>query len=1171
MAPRDTAHRSQPPRPADGRTGASAPDGERSKGSRRSPKRHMRTSAEQEIEGRLPPAAEKALKKKRAREQANKRGVPNTVLARLSDPPARVSKPPSPSPTARTQKKADQEAGKPAKKKRAANKRSGTIELDHNGELPPVDKAPAAKAKADAPKRRRKKKAAASAEAVAAELVEDPKAKALALAKRGHHKTSMAQVHRRPLASRWQRTLAADLLGLSLCALGVLAGLALLSYHPGDPGLTVSPSSNDGVHNWIGPVGALLADGLTLLLGLFAFLMPAFLIMGGLAFLRSRVRMPRLRQLAGFFVLASGAVLLLEVTLGAYDALPFPPGGLAGVVLGALLLPMLYPLGTGIVGTVVLVAGIMVALDKSVAHTLDELGMLATRGRKQLKERIGVWWETRRLLEEEYERLEEELRAQAALDDDAAEQSQMLRQARIAKAAEQKALAQVVEGLQAEGASAQPPVSAEVVEVVEASEASAPIVRGDAPAIIKAPASAPEAPELVDAPRKAKRKAAANQRPPQRNAVDAAAPNHDSIVEVAAEVQGSLPSLPDLPPPPVLDDEAMDLSAASLRRAGHDPAWVDAGLISAPPADAPVDAPTPTAPGRKPKRRAAVPQAPTTEAMPAATPLSDEGGTTTEQQKAARPAAPATPKAKASAGDPAADDPEGLRIVEREEDDVALDDDDPTLPDQEVRYERPPLRLLDYDAPDRVPVDEAKMLAEADKLVQKFKDFGIEGRVREVRPGPVVTTYEFVPAPGIKVSRIAALSDDIAMAMEAVHVRIVAPIPGKGAVGIEIPNERRETVYLKEIIASERFKGQDGKLVMALGKDIEGKPYTADLGAMPHVLVSGTTGSGKSVSVNAMICSLLYRSSPEDVKLLMIDPKMLELSVYEGIPHLLLPPIIDSKKAANALAWAVGEMERRYQQMSEMGVRDIAGFNEILADIKGGNGPEGKTIPKDDTGKPFQKLPYIVIVVDEYADLLAIAGKEVEGYVMRLAQKARAAGLHVMLATQRPSVDVITGVIKANFPVRMGFRLASSHDSKTIINRPGAEKLLGRGDMLIMPPGTSNVTRVHGAFISEKELHRVVAFLKDQGEPNYDMSIVNPPRTDGDHVDAGDEERDAKWDEAIRVVAKSGRCSTSWLQRQLGIGYNRAARIVEMMEREGLIGPQLNSKGDREIFITPSD
>ncbi|MBI1946528.1 MAG: DNA translocase FtsK 4TM domain-containing protein [Deltaproteobacteria bacterium] len=534
-----------------------------------------------------------------------------------------------------------------------------------------------------------------------------------------------------------------------------------------------------------------------------------------------------------------------------------------------------------------------------------------------------------------------------------------------------------------------------------------------------------------------------------------------------------------------------------------------------------------------------------------------------------------------------ADDDGSFRIVERAHvDPKVVEQAVASVEQPKTAFLLPPLNLLDYDAPAPAPLDEAKMRAQADKLVAKFLDFGIEGRVREVRPGPVCTTYEFVPAPGIKVSKIAALADDIAMAMEAIHVRIVAPIPGKGAVGIEIPNETRETVYMKEIIADAAFSKRPDKLMMALGKDIEGRPYYANLGEMPHVLISGTTGSGKSVSVNAMICSMLYRATPEDVRFLMIDPKMLELSIYDGIPHLLLPPIIDSKKAAVALKWAVNEMERRYQLMSELGVRDIAGFNVRALAAADGKDDEAKKLLTDAFQKacgavmggpspiaknPLDKLPFIVVVVDEYADLLAVAGKDVEGYVMRLAQKARAAGIHVMLATQRPSVDVITGVIKANFPVRMGFRLASSHDSKTIINRPGAEKLLGRGDMLFMPPGTSNVLRVHGAFISEKELHRVVEFLKGQGKATYDMSILDTPTDDGSGAggEAIDEPKDARYDEAIAVVARTRKCSTSWLQRMMNLGYQRAARIVDRMEREGLVGPAQNAKGDRDIYLKP--
>jgi S-DNA-T family DNA segregation ATPase FtsK/SpoIIIE len=524
-----------------------------------------------------------------------------------------------------------------------------------------------------------------------------------------------------------------------------------------------------------------------------------------------------------------------------------------------------------------------------------------------------------------------------------------------------------------------------------------------------------------------------------------------------------------------------------------------------------------------------------------------------------------------------------LKIVEREDDLATLVAEAERL-DEEAHIEKaakrefvlPPLNLLDYDAPALEPIDEGKLRAQADKLTAKFMDFGIEGRVREIRPGPVVTTYEFVPAPGIKVSKIAALSDDIAMAMEAVHVRIVAPIPGKGAVGIEIPNEKRETVYMKEIIADPAFKKKEDKLMMALGKDIEGKSYYANLAEMPHVLISGTTGSGKSVSVNAMICSILYRATPEDVRFMMIDPKMLELSLYDGIPHLLLPPIIDSKKAAVALKWCVAEMERRYQLLSDQGVRDIKGFNEKVAAADAIDDSDPETVRaglRDKDGKRLTKMPFIVVIIDEYADLIAVAGKDVEGYVMRLAQKARAAGIHVMLATQRPSVDVITGVIKANFPVRMGFRLASSHDSKTIINQPGAEKLLGRGDMLFMPPGTSNVLRVHGAFISEKELHRVVDYLKTQGTPDYNMDILTY-QDEGEDGGASAEElanepKDARYDEALQLVARTKKCSTSYVQRMLNIGYQRAARIVDRMEREGLVGPALNTKGDRDIYLRP--
>lgn len=510
---------------------------------------------------------------------------------------------------------------------------------------------------------------------------------------------------------------------------------------------------------------------------------------------------------------------------------------------------------------------------------------------------------------------------------------------------------------------------------------------------------------------------------------------------------------------------------------------------------------------------------------------------------------------------PANDEFKDIQIIKRDQEAsltaVKKAEQDITTPI--FSFSLPPLKLLDFDAPSYSSIDPKELKQEAEKLQRAFLQFGIEGKIREIRPGPVVTNYEFVPAPGIKLSRIAALSDDIAMAMSAVQVRIVTPIPGKGAVGIEVPNAKRETVYLKEIVADERYRKEPHKLCMAIGKDVEGNPYFMNLADMPHVLIAGTTGSGKSVSVNAMICSILYRATPEEVRFLFIDPKMLELSIYNGIPHLLLPPIIDSKKAGNALRWAVKEMEERYALMKEAAVRDIATYNE--------------KIKKDSSLKPVgnrnhEHLPFIVIVVDEYADLLSVAGKEVESHVMRLAQKARAAGIHVMLATQRPSVDVITGVIKANFPVRMGFRLASSHDSKTIVNKTGAEKLLGRGDVLIMPPGTSDLYRVHGAFVSEKELARVIDFWQSQKPPVYKEEIADFAEEDNSQESEDlNEKSDEKYEEAKAIVQRYQRCSTSFIQRQLSIGYNRAARIVELMEKNGVVGPVLNAKGEREIFL----
>jgi len=500
-------------------------------------------------------------------------------------------------------------------------------------------------------------------------------------------------------------------------------------------------------------------------------------------------------------------------------------------------------------------------------------------------------------------------------------------------------------------------------------------------------------------------------------------------------------------------------------------------------------------------------------------------------------------------------------------------------------YHRPPLALLNHDGEAAKPIDRDALMANARILETKLKDFNVDGEVVEVKPGPVVTMYEFSPAPGVKVGKIAGLSDDLTMALKALSIRIVAPIPGRGVVGIEIPNRDREMVYLKEIFESDEFQKNGGRLPMALGKDIFGRTVVSDLSKMPHVLVAGSTGSGKSVSINTMVLSLLYRATPEDVRIIMVDPKMLELSIYEGIPHLLLPVVTNPKKAALALNWAVREMERRYKLMSDKSVRNIDGYNKKLqreemekAELKarGKMIVEAADIDEDDLpeielaeGEVLEHahLPFIVVIVDELADLMMVAGREIEESIARLAQMARASGIHLILATQRPSVDVITGLIKANFPTRISFKVFSRIDSRTILDQMGAETLLGMGDMLFLPPGTGAVQRVHGAFVSEIEVQRVVEFLKKQGVPQYDKSILAPPPAGDAGGSEEEEEVDEKWDEALAIIADTRQASISMLQRRLRLGYNRAARMIEKMEAEGIVGPSDGTSRPREVFI----
>ncbi len=500
--------------------------------------------------------------------------------------------------------------------------------------------------------------------------------------------------------------------------------------------------------------------------------------------------------------------------------------------------------------------------------------------------------------------------------------------------------------------------------------------------------------------------------------------------------------------------------------------------------------------------------------------------------------------------------------------------------------ELPPLSLLD-EAPPQGPGYSEETLEVLSRQVEfKLKDFKIDAKVVGAYPGPVITRFEMEPAAGVRGSQVSSLDKDIARGLSVVSVRVVDVIPGKNVIGLEIPNTKKQIVYLSEILRSDKYDQLKSPLALALGKDIGGKPVVVDLGKMPHLLVAGTTGSGKSVAVNAMVLSLLYKASAKDVRMIMIDPKMLELSVYEGIPHLLAPVVTDMKEAANALRWCVAEMERRYKLMAAVGVRNLGGFNKKVKDAENAGQPLLDPLfrPNPDmpnlAAEPLEPLPYIVVIIDEFADMMMIVGKKVEELIARLAQKARAAGVHLILATQRPSVDVITGLIKANIPTRIAFQVSSKIDSRTILDQSGAETLLGHGDMLYLPPGTATPERVHGAFVDDHEVHHVVAWLKSQGAPQYitgvleevqatsDGKFINDSGLPQDGEEGGGDADTQLYDKAVAIVTQTRRASISGVQRHLRIGYNRAARLVEQMEQDGVVSaPQHN--GNREVLAPP--
>ncbi|MEW5742161.1 MAG: DNA translocase FtsK 4TM domain-containing protein [Myxococcota bacterium] len=1088
--------------------------------------------------------------------------------------------------------------------------------------------------------------------------------------------------------------------GVVVLALSVLAFLAVATFDAHD---RLGP----GFHNAIGPVGHALAEALRGLFGVTALVLPLVgIYAAGLMFVGDAERR-RWSQGVSLALLLVCAAVLAQLFITDDGSWSHPPGGLLGRELGGVMTALFST-----VGTVVLVSALAaVAFIVGTQYAFLRFCAWAWDVTLKLGQHLKTW--AIAFLAAQRERAaQRRLEAEKAAAEEAAFLAELeAQEAELseleAAAAEAEAVAEESERAQREKEQARLADLAEK-ERLKAEREKAMVER--------------EAARLA---REALKTARSNQKEERKNAAAVLAPT--LINEAKAQVQIDAPL-------------------------EGDPAWATGfsfgpkePQVSAPPLPSEYLQSVP--PARRvptivePPGTALAPPPPPPEALvmetqaAAATVGALPGPGLLESASGAAVSAPPPPVAAAAAAlapqGPAAAAalaPAGATALARTP--LIIEPKAPPRPtakkkepefefhDGRTSFAVPPIDVLEVQHRERTALDKDAFLATAEKLSSKLKDFGIEGEVVEIRPGPVVTMYEFKPAPGVKISRIASLSDDLAMAMEAMRVRIVAPIPGKGVVGIEVPNKSREIVFLKEIAEQDAFQKSQSKLTMCLGKDIEGMPYILDLAKAPHLLMAGTTGSGKSVSVNAMIMSMLLKSTPEEVRFIMVDPKMLELSVYEGIPHLLLPVVTDPRKAAIALQWAVEEMTRRYKLLAEAGVRNISGYNTFvegeLAKKRGAKKAAEKTVdakpivlkpqvsekkvtlepppaeakpveptpaveaappekpkkkrrllivdvadenappPTPPEGTPaveakpaepppelnvgvaapvealedpregitpevqaevkavaseaeirvdeshvvdaeseqeaaalaeaaassepsgegeqaeeLKKLPYIVVIIDELADLMMVASKEVETSIARLAQMARAAGIHLMVATQRPSTDVVTGVIKANFPTRISFMLRSKPDSMTILGTIGAEALLGMGDMLIMPPTSAHLQRVHGCFVSESEIKRVVDHLKAQGKPNYDESILKPRDEDG--AGEGVEEDDLSdelYDQAVAVVSEMRHVSISMLQRKMRIGYNRSARMIERMEREGLVGPADGAK-PREVLIRP--
>ena len=936
-----------------------------------------------------------------------------------------------------------------------------------------------------------------------------------------------------------------EILGLALLLVALALCFALFSFRPDDL---------EGQRNLVGPLGAAVASGILRAIGIIGYLTGVGAVFVAFAVLFGRFRMPSPAAVLAVVSMVIGGTVLAQLSAVEAAVTPYPPGGLLGLVAGSLLRRQAGPAGAALAAVGLLLVGFVITFRfslRSAAGTTSEwfrrtsdslwlryrIGRDARRAARQRERDLLDAAEKERAEKERKTRLQEQARRQAF------EERARVAVLQATKRAEERVLAQIETD--------RTPVRSSLED-------------DDGPPDTKLPATEP--------------------------------------------IHIGIPG-PGADPVPVIGEDIALSSEPALEDAADVVERIDRGILG----DEDIPSTQPLS-----ERPQAEDEELSPEALEVESDMIDEAAGERLVSTAERALVPIDPVSGVETADSSLEEVEEEDLEEEDlEEEEVVDEDliiherkavDTDFSDERAvvrvpekpSYVLPPINLLDYEGEGPAPVDQDALKARATRLEEKLRTYGVEGKVTAIRPGPVVTTYEYQPAPGVKVAKIANLSDDIAMSMEAVRVRIVAPIPGRGVVGIELPNDKRENVYLKEIIAHEAFKHSKSLLTLALGKDAEGEPQVRDLRKMPHLMIAGTTGSGKSVSINTMVLSMICKATPDQVKFIMVDPKMLELSLYNDIPHLLLPVVTDPKKASLALSWTVDEMERRYRLLSDAKVRDIQGFNkkvERLRKQRAADAERSSRRPDDEatndepslesgidrnasTPTDEQRLadpwgsdelpttmPFIVVLIDEFADLMMAAPRDVEASVQRLAQKARAAGIHVLLATQRPSTDVITGVIKNNFPSRLAFRVASRHDSATVLNNPGAENLLGMGDSLFLSVASPNPVRVHGAFVSEDEVERVVEFWKKQAKPVYDPTILQP-KEDESEGGFADEDVDELYDQAVRFVTETRKASISALQRKMRVGYNRAARMIEMMEAQGIVGPVQGPKGDREIFVS---